>query len=195
MSAALVLALLAAPVGPARPADDWRRLAKPADRTRLRGWRSAWLDGLAAARASDSGAVLREGALLDPDRALADPLPPPGSYRCRTLKLGSQRAEVPGYAALASVACRVGTENGPTFTELAGPQRRVGRLFASDGARGYFLGALLFGDEARPFGYGRDPGRNVAGYVERVGPARWRLVVPRPRYDSLVDVIELTLVS
>ena len=31
----------------------------------------------------------------------------------------------------------------------------------------------------------------MAGVVERVGDNRWRLVLPYPRFESLLDVIEL----
>ena len=38
----------------------------------------------------------------------------------------------------------------------------------------------------------RDKKRDMAGYVERIGPVRWRLVMPAPHFESLLDVIELT---
>ena len=31
----------------------------------------------------------------------------------------------------------------------------------------------------------------MAGYVERVGEKRWRLVLPWPKFESIVDVVEL----
>ena len=33
---------------------------------------------------------------------------------------------------------------------------------------------------------------DVAGYVERIGPNRWRLVMPAPAFESKLDVLELT---
>ena len=33
--------------------------------------------------------------------------------------------------------------------------------------------------------------RDVAGYVERIGPSRWRLVMPKPHFESQLDVMEL----
>jgi hypothetical protein len=39
--------------------------------------------------------------------------------------------------------------------------------------------------------YGEDPSRNMAGVFERVGPLRYRLVVPKPRGLAKLDVIEL----
>ena len=57
--------------------------------------------------------------------------------------------------------------------------------------RGVFLGTLVLGDEDRAMRYGQDETRNVAGYLERIGERRWRLVMPRPHYESLTDVMEL----
>ena len=31
----------------------------------------------------------------------------------------------------------------------------------------------------------------MIGYVERIGAKRWRVVFPRPRFESIVDVMEL----
>ena len=39
--------------------------------------------------------------------------------------------------------------------------------------------------------YGTDAQRNVAGIVERVGPRRWRIALPHPAFESIIDVIEL----
>ncbi|MBX9814810.1 MAG: DUF4893 domain-containing protein, partial [Sphingomonas sp.] len=54
-----------------------------------------------------------------------------------------------------------------------------------------FLGALELGMEQRPMDYGTDAKRDLAGFVERVGEKRWRVVLPHPRFESLLDVIEL----
>jgi hypothetical protein len=39
--------------------------------------------------------------------------------------------------------------------------------------------------------YGRDQERDVAGFVERIGPNRWRMLLPRPHFESQIDVMEL----
>ena len=57
--------------------------------------------------------------------------------------------------------------------------------------RQVFLGTLVLGDEARAMQYGRDTERDVAGFVERIGPSRWRLIMPRPHFESQIDVMEL----
>ena len=74
---------------------------------------------------------------------------------------------------------------------MSGSQRPVGILFPSDRVRQVFLGTLALGDEQGALQYGVDETRNVSGYIERIGPQRWRLVMPRPHFESQLDVIEL----
>jgi hypothetical protein len=60
-----------------------------------------------------------------------------------------------------------------------------------DTRRLVFLGSMALGTEEVPRAYGDDPGRDMAGILERIGPFRWRLVVPWPRGESKLDVFEL----
>jgi hypothetical protein len=39
--------------------------------------------------------------------------------------------------------------------------------------------------------YRQDDQRDIAAYLERIGPNRWRLVMPKPRFESQLDVMEL----
>jgi hypothetical protein len=50
---------------------------------------------------------------------------------------------------------------------------------------------MVLGDEQRAMVYGQDRERDVVGFVERVGERRWRLVMPAPTFESLMDVLEL----
>jgi hypothetical protein len=61
--------------------------------------------------------------------------------------------------------------------------------------RQVFLGTLVLGDEREARQYGQDETRDVAGYVERIAPNRWRLVLPAPAFESKLDVIELVPIS
>ena len=194
MRVALILAaVLATPVVPAggdERARGWRELATPDDRRRLRGWRSAWMAALPTARAGGGGAAIAaDPALFDPDRALRDATPPPGLYRCRTITLGSQGAVGPAFVASDRFRCRV-WENG-RFSKLDGSQRPVGSIHPDTTARAVFLGTLMLGEERKPIRYGRDRERDMVGAVERIGPARWRMVLPYPRFESVLDLIEL----
>lgn len=171
----------------------WQSLATDADRARLRGWRAAWVPALARAGASARGRVAAEGALLQPDRALPGAVPPPGQYRCRIIKLGAQSAGLPEYTAYPAFRCRIAAGEGGTlsFAKLDGSQRPIGTFYPHDGDRMIFLGTMLLGDERRAITYGRDADRDMAGAVERIGPKRWRLLLPSPRWESLFDVMEL----
>ncbi len=172
---------------------SWREIATPADRDRIAKWRSGWTTALAKAQASGNGGrIAMQGALMQPDAALPDPAPPPGDYRCRVTKLGAQGEGGLDYVAYPGFTCRISMEKDLlSFTKLDGSQRPVGLLFPNDGARMIFLGTIMLGDESRPLDYGRDPERDMAGAFERVGPKRWRLVLPWPRWESTLDVIEL----
>lgn len=173
---------------------DWRQVATSGDRERLREWRTAWTRALAAAqRAGHGAAIAQEGTLLQPDAALPGPALPNGRYRCRTLKIGAKSDGLLDYVAYPPFACRVQQERDlQGFAKLAGSQRQVGLIFPHDQLRSVFLGTLVLGDESRAMQYGADQERDVAGYVERIGPNRWRLVMPSPHYESLVDVLDLT---
>ena len=196
---AFLLAALAAPAfaQPATapepaPGQSWRTVASAGDRRRLRDWRDAWTRGLAEARESGHGELIAgEGALLDPDAALADPAPPPGDYACRVIKIGSQSGSL-DYVAYPAFRCRIRSEGGSLlFTKLTGSQRPQGRLYADQSTRMIFIGTMQLGDERRAYQYGIDADRDMIGMVQRIGENRWRLAIPSPRFESLIDVIEL----
>lgn len=182
----------------ARPAaTDWRQYATPQDRERLRGWRDAWMQALRQARAGGHAAELaREGVLLQPDAALPGPALPAGDYACRVLKLGNGSGGALAYTAYPRFQCRVRDEGGvANFSKLTGSQRPVGLIFPDNDRRQVFLGTVVLGDETMAQRYGHDRARDVAAWVERVGPRTWRMVVPSPAYESTLDVVELTPVD
>ncbi|MDQ8756587.1 DUF4893 domain-containing protein [Sphingosinicella sp. LHD-64] len=178
------------------PGATWRGRATEEDRHRLHDWRDAWTDGLAAARAQGHQAeIAAEGALLDPDAAQTEPAPPPGDYACRTFKLGSRAPGGLAYVAYPAYTCRITADasgNALGFTKIDGSQRPIGLIYPDNDLRLVFLGTMQLGDEARAYQYGIDGERDMIGFVERVGANRWRLVLPRPNYESQIDVIELT---
>lgn len=175
----------------------WRDVATFADRERLRDWRKTFVDALSAARKSGHSAdIAKEGALLDPDSALGGQGLPNGIYRCRVIKLGAKSEGMLDYVAYPGFSCRVRADNNlQRLEKLSGSQRYVGLIFPNDAMRQVFLGALVLGDETRAMQYGEDPGRNVAGYIERIGPNRWRLIMPKPQFESKLDVMELVPAS
>lgn len=183
------IAAVAAPV-------DWRKVATPADRDRLRDWRTAWVDAFGRAAQGEAAAkIAAEGALFAPDRSLAGPVPPAGDYRCRVFKIGSKRLG-PDFVSYPAFACRIDDEGGVSgFHKTGGSQRPVGLIFSGAGGRAVFLGTMMLGDETRAMDYGADASRDMAGFVERVGDQRWRVVLPYPRFESMLDVVEIVPVS
>ena len=172
---------------------DWRRVATVADRKRIRNWRTAFTTALARARTAGHGPeIAREGALLDPDAAISGANLPEGDYRCRVIKLGAQANAGGAYTAYPAFACRITDEGAVySFTKLSGSQRPVGLIFGNDDFRQIFLGTMMLGDERRALDYGRDADRDMAGIVQRVGARRWRVILPYPRFESTLDVIEM----
>lgn len=176
------------------PAVSWRRVVTDNDRERLRKWRKAWDEALVPARAApaDAAAIDADPTLFAPDQALGGAALPPGDYRCRTFKLGGVGAATPGFTAYSWFDCVIVAEGDAlAFHKLTGSQRPAGLIFPENDARQIFVGTLVLGDETSPLRYGTDRDRDMVGYVERIGDKRWRLVLPYPRFESLLDVIEL----
>ena len=174
------------------PATDWRQTATSDDRDRLRDWRPAFVGALKAARADHAAEIVAEGALLKPDAALGGGPIPNGNYRCRVIKLGAKSPGMLDYVGYPAFACRIQPEAGVQgLAKLTGSQRYVGLVFPADALRQVFLGTIVLGDEQRALQYGRDRERNIAGFVERIGPNRWRMIMPRPHFESQIDVLEL----
>jgi hypothetical protein len=130
--------------------------------------------------------------LLEPDAALGGGPIPNGDYRCRVIKIGAKTTGMLNYVSYPAFNCRITLVGAvQDFAKLTGSQRQVGSLFPGDALRQVFLGTIVLGDEQRALQYGRDTERDVAGYVERIGPNRWRLIMPRPHFESQMDVMEL----
>jgi hypothetical protein len=177
--------------------ESWRQLATDADENRLARAGLAWQEALAEARRTNAADLRREGDLLAPRAALPRPAPTPGSYNCRLVKLGRQRPRGPALERFKPFFCYVEVEDALlTIVKQTGSERPAGRLWEDDRAdRLVFLGSLALGDEQQPPAYGDDPKRDMAGVIERIGPFRWRLVIPWPQGKSKLDVFELTPVA
>jgi hypothetical protein len=184
-------------VGPTPRSDAWKAVATAADEDRLARLGLAWQEALDEASKTNGGDVRREGKLLLPRTALPRPEPTPGSYNCRLIKLGSTAPRAKSFESFKPFFCYVEVEdNLLTIVKQTGSQRPAGRLWEDDDStRLVFLGSLALGDESAPVGYGDDPKRDMAGVLERIGPFRWRLVIPWPQSTSKLDVFELTPVD
>lgn len=163
----------AAPVLPV--GENWRAIVSPADADRLARLDAAW-EGVRAAGAP----------ALDRNAAQPWPAPSPGSYRCRVWRVqeGSAPRRFPVQF------CHVGVEGALlSFAKQTGDERWAGYFYVDGEQRMIFLGASGDG------GYGRDAARDVAGAVERVGPLRFRIVMPWPRGGGALDILELVPVA
>jgi hypothetical protein len=170
----------------------YKEVVSQNDRVRLRDWRKTFESALVSARIDHAAEVAREGSLLDPDAALAGPAIPSGMYRCRVVKLGSTSPDSQDFLETPLSTCRVRSERAlERLGKLGGTQRYVGLIFPGDAIRNVFLGTLVLADERRALQYGQDQQRDVAGYLERIGQNRWRLVMPQPHFESRLDVMEL----
>lgn len=185
-------------VEPPRKSDAWMQVASPEDVDRIRRLDSAWTASLPEARrAGFADEIAREGDLLKPDAGLARPAPTPGSYNCRLIRLGRYTPRTKAFESFKPFFCYVEVEGDLlTIVKQTGSQRPAGRLWEDDVAtRMVFLGSVALGNEEQPLAYGERTARDMAGVFERVGPFRWRLVIPWPRAQSKLDVFELTPVA
>ncbi len=163
------------------------------DRARLKDWRSTLMKAVADARTTDAEAVRVGGALFQPDAALDRPMPPAGEYACSVAKLGSGHPGLLHFVAYPGFRCALTAypDGTAAFVKRTGSQRPVGTLYPADALHAVFLGTLQLSDERAVLPYGRDADRDLVARVERIGPARWRMIFPAPVYESIADVIEL----
>jgi len=184
-------------VGPPLKSDAWKAVANAEDKDRLSRLGLAWQEAVADASKTNAAEIRREGKLFLPRSGLPRPDPTPGSYNCRLIKLGKATPKGKPYETFKPFFCYVEVEdNLLTIVKQTGTQRPAGRLWEDDDpTRLIFLGSLALGDETAPLAYGDDPKRNMAGVLERIGPFRWRLVIPWPQSTSKLDVFELTPVD
>lgn len=183
------------PSGPGAPAlRDWRGIITASDRDRYARRDAAWRLALEQARRQPgSGDIGSLGDLIEADAARRGVAPPPGDYRCRTVKLGSQGGEAGlGYVVYGWFQCRIEqTPRGLKFSKLTGSQRPSGLLFPEDDRQMVLLGSMALAAEPPANSYGQRPDRDIVAVLERIGEARWRLVIPWPQVESNLDLIEL----
>lgn len=173
---------------------DWKQVATSIDLDRIARIGAAWNDGLAEARARrHDGEIQKEGALLDPAGALPRPAVPPGTYRCRVIKLGvgaSGRGRA--YQSFKPFTCFVSVEERLlVFIKATGTELPAGRLWEDGETRLVFLGATAARPGIPAPAYSAQPARDRSGVIERVGDFRWRLVSPWQSKDARIEVMEL----
>lgn len=171
----------------------WSAIIKPVDATKIKGIDIAWMSALNEARPRNAQAIEKEGPLLDPAGALARPTPPPGTYRCRVVSLGSgaTHRQKP-FAQFKPFTCFVVVEDKLlVFMKATGTQLPGGRLWDDGDKRLVFLGAMAPRPGAAAPGYGSDHRQDRVAVVERVADFRWRMVTPWVTNGPTLEVMEL----
>lgn len=175
---------------------DWRQLVSAEHAASLGRLDQAWR--LGRAEAEDKGfaeQVEALGPLVDPNAGQQGRLqPPPGTYRCRTIKLGTSRPGGPGYLAYPFFRCTIELTPGGDLilTRINGSQRTRGLLYPDTDRRLIYVGAAAWGAQETSYpAYGDDPLRDQVGVFERIGAARWRVAIPWPKVDSKLEILEL----
>ena len=199
----------AAPTAPATPApttaeptpgeqggtDLWRTVANAEDQGRIDRLAEAWSAALREAGHEHGAEIDGTGMLLVPTAGLAGNLQPaPGKYRCRTLKVGALGEGNLTYVAYGWFSCTIELTPGGDLilTKTGGSQRTRGLLYPDTDKRLVFVGAQAWGsDETEYPAYGQRAERDQVGVFERIGADRWRLVLPWPKQESKLEVLEL----
>lgn len=172
---------------------DWRAVIRPPELGRLERLNEAWTVALGEARAEHHDAQLRAlGDLTDPNAAVDGPPPPPGDYRCRTVKIGSKAQGLKSFTQYGWFACRIeATAKGLKISKTSGSQRPSGLMFPDTSRRMVVLGSISLGEEPAANAYGLHQERDFVGVMERLRGGGWRLAMPWPYAESNLDLIEL----
>lgn len=165
----------------------WRANAAPEDVILLEGLPATWTRAIEAAQRRGRSVIANEGALLVPGGALDHPELSPGSYTCRAVRLDGS-----GARAFPSQFCFVKgeTDGRLSFNKQTGSDLPNGWLFTDGAPRYVFLGAQQRRAGENSLGYRTDRAADRVGVIERFGPFRWRLAMPRR--DGSFWIYELT---
>lgn len=175
---------------------DWRKIVSADDAAKLGRLNEAWRLGRAEAEEKGFAQQVEAlGGLVDPNAGLSGRLQPgPGTYRCRAIKLGTNGPGGPGYLEHPFFGCTIELTPGGdlVLTRTTGLQRTRGLLYPDTDRRLIYIGAQASSPEATGVPrYGEQRLRDQVGVFERIGSARWRLVLPWPRADSKLEILEL----
>jgi hypothetical protein len=199
----LTLSPLAACATSSKP-PPWQLEILQPDRRRLAALWDAWTRALATAdKAGDTAALAALGPLVDPKAAVPGPLPGPGVYNCRSIRIGVRTDDLmpdaprgPAMLKAEPSLCTISKRGKLLWFEQAeGTQRVGGHLFADDnrldGQRLVFLGSMALPGEGGFMRYGADADRDQVGVIRPLGPGLWRLELPWPMWQSDLQVIEI----
>ncbi|HEX7873119.1 MAG TPA: DUF4893 domain-containing protein [Sphingobium sp.] len=172
----------------------WRKILTQDDARRVDDLPATWTRALAAVAPRYRKALTREGELLTPNAARDHATPPPGSYRCRLVKLGAGARREPPVRSFPDYFCYIRGEkdNELSFSKQTGTDLPGGWLHRDGAQRLILTGARQRTPGDTSLAYGAEPTRDVVGVLERIGPFRWRLVLPWRDAGAGLDIYELT---
>ena len=189
------------PYAVVRRADVWQAVISDADRGRLARLSDAWTLALADVDGAGAGADLAAlGPLAVPPAAVADgaapagPLPGPGDYRCRLVRLGwRQGAPRPAQPVTVEpwARCRLASDGILLRFETAAARQTLFGTLYPDVDRLVFLGSVALAGEPGRLRYGDDADRDQLGALDAIGPGHWRLALPWPRWTARLVLLEV----
>jgi hypothetical protein len=176
--------------------DQWRKVASADDADRLSRLDAAWRQALKEADVKFGAQIDAQGMLLVQKAGLAGPnlQPGPGTYRCRTLKVGSMSGDGLAYVEYPFFKCTVEITPGGDLilTKVGGSQRTRGLLYPGNDQRLVYLGAQAWGADEKGYPtYGQMPERDQIGVLERIGETRWRLALPFPKQEAKLEILDI----
>jgi hypothetical protein len=172
----------------APPAEaSWRDSAAPEDIALIDDLAATWTRAVNGVPRQARALIATESALLDQGAALVHPQLSPGSYTCRAIRLDARgaRAFPPQFCFIMGEA-----DGRLSFNKQTGTDLPNGWLFTDSTKRYVFLGAQQRRAGENNIGYRENRDADRVGVVERIGPFRWRVVMPRR--DGSFWVYELT---
>jgi hypothetical protein len=173
--------------------EEWRSAASDADAAMLEALPATWTQALSETRRRYGRAIAAEGELLEPQTRLPRADPAPGPYRCRAVRIGARVPSVRPWSTTRTGFCYVGVEDDQLSLSSEIPGLRFGGyLFTGkEKNRLVFLGASTPARARTAIAYGENAAADRAGFVERIGIFRYRLVLPAREGDARLTVVEM----
>lgn len=163
----------------------WRTIARAPDQQRVDDIDTEWGGALSALPARLKPKTASDQRLLDPQAARPLPAMPPGGYQCRRIRLGG-RTKLTRFK---PDTCYVKLDGDRvSFTVQSGALMPGGWLYPDGDRRVILLATDRPASVRAAPAYGLDADRDLVGVIERIGPLRWRLTVPRAQTMEIWDL-------
>jgi len=171
---------------PARADGEVHKIMTAADKQRLAAYGDTRKAAIAESRKGLPDEIrILDAVLAKPFRSFAG-FDMVGNWQCRTIKVGGL-----GYLVVYDwFKCRVTDDgSGWKLLKLTGSQRTSGRFYDENDKRLIYLGSFFVNDDpVKPYGSGTDT--DQVGYAFRTGDKEWRIELPAPRFESVLDILE-----